>query len=207
VGVGVETPVGDSAFGTTMLVNRAGLERFAETEPFAQTLVRAAVGADPDALADDYERGYEITRQAPPREVSNLEELRGLPELLGGFFAMVGLAALADALLVAVRRRARDLAVLRVIGYTPNQIHTAVLVMGLVSAGVALIVGIPVGIIVARPLWQLVAEGASVEGDILVPGLRTVAIAVGVVFTALLVAMLAARRAARLQPGMLLRSE
>jgi putative ABC transport system permease protein len=108
---------------------------------------------------------------------------------------------------LAVRRRGRDLAVLRVIGYTPGQTAAAVLIMALVAGAFALAIGVPVGIAAGRALWQVVAHGASVEGDTLIPVGRTIAVSAGVLVAGGLIAVLPARRAATLHPAELLRTE
>jgi putative ABC transport system permease protein len=207
VGTGVEPPFGDHEFGSILLMTSAGFDRFAQTDPFTQTLVRAARSGDVGALLDEYGSRYELTEQTMPREVDNLRQLERLPAVLGGFIAAVGFAMLAHAMVVAVRRRSHDLAVLRAVGYTPGQTAMAVMTMAIVVVGVALAVGVPLGIGAGRLLWQLVARDASVQGDALVPTLRMFAISGGVLVAAVLVAALPARRAATLVPATLLRAE
>ncbi|MGH8982405.1 MAG: ABC transporter permease [Acidimicrobiia bacterium] len=207
VGTGVETPLGNEDFGSAVLVTPAGLERFARAQPFAETLVRAAQPGDVDDLVAEYGSRYELTDQLRPREVDNLRQLDRLPAILGGFLAVVGLAALANAIVLAVRRRRHDLAVLRVIGYTSRQTAAAVLTMALVAGAFALAIGVPLGIAAGRILWRVVARGASVEGDALIPVGWTLAIGAGVLVAGVLIAVLPARRAATLRPAELLRAE
>jgi hypothetical protein len=64
-------------------------------------VVRAASRGDVDGLVEDYESRYELTVQAPPREVDNLRQLDLLPAVLGVFLAVVGFAALANAIVLA----------------------------------------------------------------------------------------------------------
>jgi putative ABC transport system permease protein len=207
VGTGVETPLGNEGFGTTILVAPAGFERFARTEPFSETLVGAEDPSDTAELIDEYGSRYELTEQLRPREVDNLRQLDQLPTILGGFLAIVGFAALANAIVLAVRRRGRDLAVLRVVGYTPSQTAAAVVIMAVVAGTCALVIGVPLGIAAGRTLWQFVAHGASVEGDVLVPAGWTVAVSAGVLLAAASIAVLPARRAATQHPAALLRAE
>ena len=75
VGTGVETPLGNEDFGSAVLVTPAGLERFARTQPFAETLVRATDPGDVDDLVAEYGSRYELTDQLRPREVDNLRQL------------------------------------------------------------------------------------------------------------------------------------
>jgi putative ABC transport system permease protein len=207
VGTGVEPPLGDHEFGSVLLMTPAGFDRFAQTDPFTQTLVRTDPRSDADAVRDHFGSSYELTKQALPSDVDNLRQLERLPALLGGFIALIGFAMLAHAMVIAVRRRSHDFAVLRAVGYTPGQTAFAVTTMAIVVVAIALAVGVPVGIGAGRLLWHLVARDASVEGDALVPALRMFAISGGVLVAALLVAAFAARRAATLAPATLLRAE
>ena len=49
-------------------------------------------------------------RPAPPAEIEKLRQVESLPKVLAGFLALLGAVALAHALVVGVRRRARDFA-------------------------------------------------------------------------------------------------
>ena len=184
VGTGVGTPLGNERFGSALLVTEAGLERYAEAQRFVDTVVGARRSEDVPDMVDEYSGSYELTVRALPREVDNLRQLERLPGLLGGFLALIGLAALTNAVVLAVRRRGRDLAVLRVVGYTPGQTTGAVLTMGLVAGAIALVVGVPLGIAAGRILWGVVARGVAVEGDALVPLVGVVAVGAGVMLAA-----------------------
>ena len=67
-------------------------------------------------------------------------------------------AAVANALVVAVRRRRHDLAVLRTLGFTTGQVVRTVLWQATTVGAVAVIVGIPLGVIVGRWTWTLLAD-------------------------------------------------
>jgi ABC-type antimicrobial peptide transport system permease subunit len=112
-----------------------------------------------------------------------------------------------NAIVVAVRRRARDLAVLRVIGYTRRQTAEVVLTMAVAAGAFALTIGMPFGIVAGRALWQSVARGASVEGDALVPVGWIFVIGAGVLVTTVLIALLPTRRAASMRLVTQLRAE
>ena len=62
----------------------------------------------------------------PPSKVSNLAEIGSVPRLLAIALAALGLAGALHALLVAVSRRRRDIAIARALGFTPRQARTAV---------------------------------------------------------------------------------
>ena len=61
-------------------------------------------------------------------------------------------------LLVAVRRRRAEIAVLRALGLTPAQVRWTVATQAAVYAVAGLGLGIPLGIAAGRLLWRLVSE-------------------------------------------------
>ena len=67
-------------------------------------------------------------------------------------------AALGLTLLASVRRRRRDLAVLKILGFTRYQLSAMVAWQSNLAIAVGTIVGIPVGITLGRTLWDLFAR-------------------------------------------------
>lgn len=207
VGIGVGPDTGNGAFGEQALITPAGARRLGGTAPFTEIMVDVAPGRSVDDVVDSYGRDYELTRASPPVEIDNLSQLGRLPELLTAFLAVIGLAAVANALWVSMRRRRRDLAVLRVLGHTPGDAGGVVVTMAVVAAVVGTLVGLPVGIAVGRTLWRLVAESTAVEGDALVTAPVLLALPLGVLVVAVAVALPAAWLAGHRRPAGALRSE
>jgi ABC-type lipoprotein release transport system permease subunit len=58
--------------------------------------------------------------------VANFGQVRNLPQILAGLLGVVAAAALAYLLVSPIRRRRRDLAVLRTLGFVPRQISAAI---------------------------------------------------------------------------------
>jgi ABC-type lipoprotein release transport system permease subunit len=143
----------------------------------------------------------------PVPDVSNLANVRRLPYLLAGFLVVLGLGAAAHALLTVSRRRRRELAVMRAIGLTPGQTGACVAWQALVVGGIAVIVGIPLGLVVGRQAWRAVADAVPlIYVGPLDPGLLLLAVPVALVGL-LLLALPPARRAARLHTAEVLRAE
>src|SRR4029077_18569066 len=94
----------------------------------------------------------------PVPDVSNLANVRRLPYLLAGFLMLLGLGAAAHALLTVSRRRRKELAVLRAIGLTPGQTGASVAWQAVVVAGIAVAIGVPLGLIAGQQAWRRVAE-------------------------------------------------
>jgi hypothetical protein len=92
-----------------------------------------------------------------PVQVHEIDDVRVLPLVLGAFLILIAMLAVGQTLLVTLRWRTRDLAILRAIGMTPQQSRSVVITQSLVYAVTGLLVGIPIGLAVGRALWRIVA--------------------------------------------------
>ncbi len=209
VGIGIGPDSGGEPFGDNVLVTRTALARHATQQDFRETYVRFADGidqADRDAIAAELGAEHEVEVRDVPTPVQDLDELGVLPELLGGFLALLGTLALVHALAVTTRLRRRDLAVLRALGARPRQAAAAVLATSGTIAAIGLVIGLPLGWATARLVWGEVAAGTGVAGDVVVP--PSVAVGLGLtIVVAVAVALVPARRVARVRPADVLRSE
>ena len=115
-------------------------------------------------------------------------------------------AAVANVLVVAVRRRRHDFAALRAMGLTSAQIVRTVLWQATTVAVVGLILGIPVGLVIGKWSWSLLASQLGMVPVPVLPVAATVAIALAVVVLANLVGIVPGMRASR-SPGSVLRAE
>ncbi len=106
---------------------------------------------------------------APPSEVDRVEQVDDLPIYLGVLLAFLAVASVAHAVAVGVRRRRRDLAVLRAIGFSRRDVRATIAYQATVLAVVALVVGIPLGFVVGRGVWSAVADGIGVATEVSVP--------------------------------------
>ncbi|HEX8771507.1 MAG TPA: FtsX-like permease family protein [Acidimicrobiales bacterium] len=89
-----------------------------------------------------------------PPQIGEVKNVRVLPVLLGAFLAVLALGAIAHALAVAVRRRGRDIAVLRGLGLTRRQCRLLVTAQATVITGIGLAAGLPLGLALGRTLWR-----------------------------------------------------
>jgi putative ABC transport system permease protein len=206
VGVGLWPLFADSGLGLSAALSPEGLERFGLSEPFREAMVDVG-GGDPGAVADEYGRELELDPQVLPVEIANVAQLRGFPVPVGAFLAAVGVAALGHAVTVAVRRRARDVAVLRALGLTSRQAAAALAAMAVTTAAIGVAVGTPVGLSVGNLVWKAVARGVGVADDALVPVTLLVLAAPAALLAAVAAGSVGIRRASRLRPAAVLRSE
>ena len=148
-----------------------------------------------------------VAKPQRPSDISVLAEVRSAPVVLAGLLALLAVATLAHALLTSVRIRARDLAVLKTIGFVRRQIRAAVAWQTSTLAFAALLVGLPLGIIAGRAAWALFANGVGVPAAAVVP-LLVVLLAIPVtLILANIIGALPARAAARTEAAVVLRSE
>ena len=98
-----------------------------------------------------------FTPSDPVDQVKVIRDLQVLPFALGAFLAVLAMGAIGHALAVAVSRRRHELAVLRALGMTRRQTRLAVATQSTVLALAGLAFGIPLGLILGRVIWRVVA--------------------------------------------------
>jgi FtsX-like permease family len=174
-----------------------------------QFLVEYAPGADEAAAVASLQRdfGRTVLRAWTPIEVHNLGRVRGLPFLLAALLAVLGVATLGHLLVTSVRRRRRDLAVLKAIGFVRGQVSATVAWQATTLATVALLIGVPLGVAAGRWAWLLVNRGLGTPAGPVTPTLAVLTVVLATVLVANLVAALPARAAAATRPAVVLRSE
>jgi ABC-type lipoprotein release transport system permease subunit len=144
--------------------------------------------------------------QQPP-DINNYERVRPVPVALAALIGLLGAAMLALGLMGAVRNRSRDLAVLRTLGFDGRQVGWTVTWQASVLAVVALLLGIPAGVVLGRQAWLVLADRLAVP---VAPASSVLLVVVAVVVTlglANAAAGIAGIRARRLRPADVLRSE
>jgi ABC-type lipoprotein release transport system permease subunit len=116
-------------------------------------------------------------------------------------------AALALTLVSSVRQRRRDLALLKTIGFVRGQLAAAVAWQSSVAALVGIVVGIPLGVVAGRWIWDLFARQIYAVPYPTVSLLAMFLVGIGTLVLANVVAAIPARSAARTPTAIMLRSE
>jgi ABC-type antimicrobial peptide transport system permease subunit len=142
-----------------------------------------------------------------PAEIVNYKSMGTMPLVLAGGVAAGAVVALGLALVSSVRRRRRDLALLKTLGFTRRHLAATVAWQSTVIALGGVIVGIPAGIAVGRWLWIVFARTLSAVPDPVVPAESVALAAVAALVLANLVAALPGRTAARTPAAVALRVE
>jgi ABC-type lipoprotein release transport system permease subunit len=142
-----------------------------------------------------------------PSDLFNFGRIRNLPLIFAALVALLGGATLTHMLVSTVRRRSRDLAVLKVLGLRRSSVLQLVAWQSSALAVMSLLIGVPVGIAAGRIGWKFFAEQQGVVGD---PHVSVVSLTVAI-FAAFVVANIVAlfpgRQAARTPPAVALRTE
>lgn len=159
------------------------------------------------AVSTPADYGVSVLAVQRPAEIVNYRSMGSTPAILGAALAAGAVAALALTLIASVRRRRRDLALMKTLGFTRRQLSAAVAWQSTVAVGIGTVVGVPLGIIVGRSLWITFAHEIDVVPIPTVPAPTVVLIALGALVLANLVAAVPARLAARTPTALLLRSE
>jgi hypothetical protein len=159
------------------------------------------------AVSTPADYGVTVLAVQRPAEIVNYRSMGSTPAILGAALAAGAVAALGLTLIASVRRRRRDLALMKTLGFTRRQLAAAVAWQSTVAVGIGTVVGVPLGIIVGRSLWITFAHEIDVVPMPSVPALSVVLIALGALILANLVAAIPGRLASRTPTALLLRSE
>jgi hypothetical protein len=217
VGRAVVPPVNDYArFGEGVAVGDVPFEDLLPPgeEPPAPSdaVVRFAPGSDPGSVVARVAKrfpglrvGDEFARR--PSDLVDFDRVRGMPLILSGVLGLIAVASLTHAVVTAIRRRRRDLAILKTLGFVRPQVRHAVGWQASTLIVIASVIGIPLGIVAGSKLWNVIAEVIGVVPSARVPTVAVALLAPGAVLLANLVAVFPARAAARTKPAIVLRSE
>jgi ABC-type lipoprotein release transport system permease subunit len=168
---------------------------------------RIAPGADRQATLARLEREYAHPAPGPPQTVADFGGVRNLPLVVSALLAAIAAATLAHTLVTAIRRRRRQLAVLKTLGFDRRQLLLTVAWQATTFATIGLIVGLPLGIAAGRWAWYLFAQQIEVVPEPVTPIPLVLLVVPAAVVLAILVAALPAWSAARTRVAVVLRAE
>jgi ABC-type antimicrobial peptide transport system permease subunit len=220
VGTGIIPAIGSNVqFGEGAMVRYSGLGAMCNCEPVPPpdtAFVRYGPGVDAKDVTRELRRllrtkkeaaGFESQRPEKPTDLVNFGRVQALPLILAGLLGGLAAAVLGHALLSVIRRRRRDLAILKTLGFQRRQVRGAVAWQASTLVTIALAIGLPVGVMLGRVLWTTFADGLGVIAVPRVPvAVVGLAVPAGLIL-ANLIAARPARNAARTSPALVLRTE
>lgn len=172
--------------------------------------LRRITRATSHLIENDHSTGggaFQLLSVQQPAEIVNYRLSGSTPFALASALAVGALFALALTLIASVGRRRRDLALLKALGFTKRQLALALVWQSTVAVVVGLFVGIPLGVIAGRWLWDLFARQIYAVPDATVPGSSIALVVLAALSLAVLVSILPGRLAARTSPALVLRGE
>jgi hypothetical protein len=182
--------------GVTPRAGRANLERIASDANRIFDRDKGAAGNNVDVVG--------VVR---PVQIIDYRSIGLTPVLLAGGLALGAVVALGLTLTASVRRRRRDLALLKAFGFTQRQLVATIAWQASVDAVVGIVFGVPIGIVAGRELWTLFARNINAVPDATIPVLAVVLVGVSTLLFTNLVAVLPGRSAARTSTALVLRAE
>jgi ABC-type antimicrobial peptide transport system permease subunit len=148
-----------------------------------------------------------VTSDQRPGDITNFAAIRDTPLVLGAVLAVLAIGTLAHVLLTSVRRRRRDLAVLKTLGLSRAQVQRIVAWQATALAAAALLIGLPLGVLAGRWAWVVFANAAGVSGTPVVQVPLILAAVPGTLLLAVIISAWPGWNAARLRPAAVLRTE
>ena len=182
--------------GVSATAGRADMQRIA-------LAANKVFAADPHAAGND----VSVLGVLRPAQIVNYRTIGSTPIILAAGLAAGAIVALGLTLAASVRRRRRDLALLKTLGFTHRQLAAAVAWQATVAAAIGIVLGMPLGIAAGRQLWTLFARNINAVPDPSLPVLWIVLVGIGAFVFANLDAALPGLDAARTPAALALRAE
>jgi putative ABC transport system permease protein len=180
-----------------LLRYRPGTDTSAAAAALASALTRA--GCPQGSCA--------VTTDQRPSDIKDYASVRDTPLTLAAALIVFAIGTLAHVLVTGVRRRRRDLALLKTLGFVRRQVLGVVAWQATAFAAVALLIGLPLGVLAGRWAWAYFASTAGAPPRPAVP-LPAVLLAIpATLLIANLIAAWPGWTAARLRPAVILRAE
>jgi hypothetical protein len=211
VGRAVFPNIGDSGqLGTGAFLTHAALRRDAPNAPRNVVLVRFATASDHAAVLAQLRRAVEpfpVTSASLPNDLVSFGRVDDLPLVVTVILALMAAAVLAHTLVTAIRRRQRDLAILKTLGFLRRQVAGTVAGQATTLALVGLLLGLPIGILAGRLAWTTFSDRQGIRAPAIVDvGVLALTIPL-TILVANLIAAAPAYLAARTRPADALRAE
>ncbi|HUP76714.1 MAG TPA: ABC transporter permease [Acidimicrobiales bacterium] len=170
VGIALFPEDDDGNFNNALGFSGPGFERHVGESSNSRVAVSIAADRNLEAVAQDLGRRFpgqlsQYSYPSRPGAVESLAGLRPFPRVLAAVASVLGIAALANMLVTTRQRRRRELATLRAIGLTRRQISGCVVWQSLSVTGLALAVGIPIGIVGGAGVWLATTRRSGVATD------------------------------------------
>ncbi len=182
---------------------------------FAPGVDRAAVMRRIDRIKQFYvpaDQAFFVNEQGaarptPPPEVNRLRNIGWLAPALAALLALLATIAVGHALIMSVRRRRRELALLKVLGFNRHQVRATIAWQTTTITTIGLAIGIPTGTVIGRSAWNHIATNLGIAATPVIPTLAIAAAAALAILVLNTIAAIPATSAARTRPAAALHTE
>jgi hypothetical protein len=142
-----------------------------------------------------------VTSDQRPGDIRDYAGVRDTPLVLGALLAVLAVGTLAHVLVTGVRRRCRDLAVLKTLGLSRGQVLRLVAWQSGALGCVALLAGLPLGVLAGRQAWAAFSNAAGIAPSPDIPLPLILLTIPATLLIAVLIALWPGWRATRLRPA------
>jgi ABC-type antimicrobial peptide transport system permease subunit len=105
-----------------------------------------------------------ISTASRPADILNYSRVQSTPVALSIVLALLAIGVVTNLLVSSIRRRRRDIAVLKTLGFVRRQVSIAVAAQATTVVVVALVVGLPIGAALGRWVWSIFATNLGIPG-------------------------------------------
>lgn len=157
--------------GAGGVITNGLFDRIDPTTVPQDVLLKLAPGTDLATAVAELrpEFGGIIGLARPQADVRNLDRVKPQLRVVAPVVILFAIAALTHALITTVRVRRRDLATMRALGFTGGQVAASIGWHAAFVQAVALVVGIPIGVVAAQWGWRSVEARLGVIPDSSIP--------------------------------------
>jgi hypothetical protein len=201
--------------GDGAILTKAGLGhiRLVLPAPPYEIVVRFRPGIDTAAATMTLRRQlsrvggqFFVGSPQPPTDLIDFGQVTYLPFALGAILATLALLLVSYLLVSTVRRRRRELAIVKTLGFVRWQVRQTVAWQASTLLIIAMAAGIPLGIAAGRWSWELLARQQGVVPEPVTPAAILLVIP-AMLILGNLISLAPAMAAARTRPSVVLRSE
>ena len=200
------TPKGGVEPSSGAVLTMAGMRRLGLSAQPSRTLVKLAPGVGPYKEVQRLGAADFFVRELPT-DIGSLGKVKRMPLAVIVVLVVLGALALANALVLSARRRRRELAVLKALGFGPRDAGSVIAWQALTTGVVAFALGAPLGMGLGRLTWNAFARHQGMVPQAVTPWAAAAIALPAVMVAALLIAAVPALIAARIRPADELRNE
>jgi hypothetical protein len=193
-----------------MSTTAEGYVRASEGGRLDAVYVKLKPGVDPDVFRDRVTKlsaSSFVSARRPGSGADDIAHVFGVPLALIALVLAIALGTLGHVIVTSVRRRRHDFAILRTMGFVRSQVTTTIAWTASAQLILALLFGIPIGIIAARWGWTAFADAIGVVAIPVASSTSIAVAAAGVLIAGNVLGLVLARPAARTPPAEVLRTE